>query len=123
MSRTTRERLADAALHLEAATSYADDGVFDEKTIDAICMRVSAGIEALNALSPSRRDQLFGDQWPAMWGMRKRIAHTYSRVEVAVIIATVREDLPEIRERIRAYLDTIHAGKGATAPQPHTGHE
>jgi uncharacterized protein with HEPN domain len=37
--------------------------------------------------------------------MRNRIAHTYSRVEVAVIIATVREDLPEIRARIRAYLD------------------
>ena len=106
MSRTTRERLADATLHLDAAIAYADDGAFDEKTIDAICMRISAGIEALNALSPSRRNQLFGDQWPAMWGMRNRIAHTYSRVEVPVIIATVRDDLPEIRARIRAYLDT-----------------
>lgn len=106
MSRTARERLADATLHLDAAIAYAADGAFDEKTIDAICMRVSAGIEALNALSPSRRNQLFGDQWPAMWGMRNRIAHTYSRVEVAVIIATVRDDLPEIRARIRAYLDT-----------------
>ena len=106
MSRTTHERLADAVLHLDAAIAYAAEGTFDEKTIDAICMRISAGIEALNALSPHRRDQLFGDEWPAMWGMRNRIAHTYSRVEVAVIIATVREDLPEIRSRIRAYLDT-----------------
>ena len=106
MSRTPRERLADAALHLDAAIAYAADGPFDEETIDAICMRISAGIEALNALSPSRRNQLFGDQWPAMWGMRNRIAHTYSRVEVAVIIATVRDDLPEIRARICAYLDT-----------------
>lgn len=105
MSRTTRERLADATLHLDAAIAYADDGALDEKTIDAICMRISAGIEALNALSPSRRNQLFGDQWPAMWGMRNRIAHTYSRVEVAVVIATVRDDLPEIRARIRAHLE------------------
>jgi len=106
VSRTTRERLADATLHLDAAIAYAADGTFDEKTIDAICMRISAGIEALHALSPSRRNQIFGDQWPAMWGMRNRIAHTYSRIEVAVVIATVRDDLPEIRARIRAYLDT-----------------
>jgi len=105
VSRTARERLADATLHLDAAIAYADDGVFDEKTIDAICMRISAGIEALNALSASSLDQLFGDQWSAMWGMRNRIAHTYSRVEVAVVVATVRDDLPEIRARIRAYLD------------------
>ncbi len=59
----------------------------------------------LNALSPSRRNQIFGDQWPAMWGMRNRIAHTHSRVEEDVVIVTVREDLPEIRARIRSYLD------------------
>ena len=40
-----------------------------------------------------------------MWGMRNRIAHTYARVEEAVVIATVRDDVPEIRSRIRAYLD------------------
>ena len=106
MSRTTRERLADATLHLDTAIAYAADGPFDEKTIDAICMRISAGIEALNALSPSRRDQLFGDQWSAMWGMRNRIANTHSRVEAAAVIATLREDLPRISARIRAYLAT-----------------
>lgn len=104
MSRTAQERLEDAKLHLEAALSYADEGAFDDKTVDAICMRISAGIEALHALPPSRRDRLFGDLWPAMWGMRNRIAHTYSRVEIAVIVATVREDLPEICARIRADL-------------------
>jgi uncharacterized protein with HEPN domain len=93
-------------LHLDAAIAYADDGAFDEKTIDAICMRISAGVEALSALPARSRDRLFGDQWPAMWGMRNRIAHTYSRVETAVVIATVRDDLPEIRARTRAHLDT-----------------
>ncbi len=34
MRRTTRERLADATLHLDAAIAYAADGPFDEKTID-----------------------------------------------------------------------------------------
>jgi len=104
VSRTADERLGDALRHLDAAIAYSDDGIFDEKTIDAMCMRISAGIEALHALSASRRKQLFGELWPAMWGMRNRIAHTYSRVEAAVIIATVREDLPEIRKRIHANL-------------------
>lgn len=104
MSRTARERLTDALLHLEAAIRYSDEGVVDDKTIDAICMRISAGVEALHALAPTRRDALFGDLWPAMWGIRNRIAHTYSRIEIAVIVATVREDLPEICARIRAEL-------------------
>lgn len=104
MSRTAREHLSDAALHLDAAIRYADEGVFDDKTIDAICMRISATVDALHALPTSRRDWLFGDLWPSMWGMRNRIAHTYSRVEAAVIVVTMREDLPELRSRIRAEL-------------------
>lgn len=105
MSRTAHERLADALLHLESARRYAEDGVLDEKTIDAICMRISAGVKALHALPHAQRDQLFGTWWPAMWGMRNRTAHTYARVESAVIVATVREDLSEICSRIRAELD------------------
>jgi uncharacterized protein with HEPN domain len=39
-----------------------------------------------------------------MWGMRNRIAHTYSQVEEDVVLATIREDVPGIKDRIAFYL-------------------
>ena len=49
MSRTTRERLLDAERHFQAAVRYSQElnvagsegADFDEKTVDAICMRIA----------------------------------------------------------------------------------
>lgn len=109
MSRTGRERLLDAERHFQAAVRYAQEpnvigcegAELDEKTVDAICMRIAAGVESLHALSPERREELFGNAWSRMWGMRNRISHTYSRVEPGVILATVRLDLPPLLAVIR----------------------
>lgn len=104
MRRTDRERLHDAVLHFDIASAYAKEGPLDQKSLDAICMRIAAGVDSLNSLSQELRDQLFGEEWYAMWGMRNRIAHTYARVEEEVVVATVHIDLPEIRLRIDRYL-------------------
>lgn len=109
MSRTVRERLLDAERHFQAAIQYSQEPSVaggesaepDEKTVDAICMRIAAGVESLHALEPERRAELFGDAWSTTWGMRNRIAHTYSRVEPSVIMATVRLDLPPLLAVIR----------------------
>ncbi|WNM23541.1 HepT-like ribonuclease domain-containing protein [Demequina capsici] len=76
-----------------------------ELEIDAICMRISSRLESLNRLPHEVRSELFGDSWPAMWGMRNRIAHTYTQVEPSVVIATLNMDLPEIRKQILNHLD------------------
>lgn len=68
--------------------------------LDAICMRISACIEALHGLPEPIREELFGETWHAMWGMRNRIAHTYARVERPVVLATLHDDLPAIRSAI-----------------------
>lgn len=104
MSRTDRERLGDAALYFDVAANYAATSPLDQRSIDAICMRLAAGIEALNGLPDDVRTALFGDTWRAMWGMRNRIAHTYARVEHDVVLATVRVDVPNIQARIARYL-------------------
>ena len=70
MSRSATERLGDALIHIDKAIEYA------------------------------ARDAMFGDAWPDMWGMRNRIAHTYSTVQPDVVMATVKHDLPGIRSRI-----------------------
>lgn len=105
MSRTDRERLHDALLHFDIAVEYSAEQPLDQKAIDAICMRIAAGIDALNGISLELRDDMFGESWLAMRGMRNRIAHAYALVEESVIVATVRTDLPEIRTRLEAYLE------------------
>ena len=51
MSRRTRDEiLADALEHFDLTLEYAENGdLRSQLTIDAICMRLSAGIEALTA--------------------------------------------------------------------------
>ena len=106
MSRTDRESLADALMHFDKATAYARVSALDDKTIDAVCMRISAAIDSLTGLTPTLRDDLFGDMWPATRGMRNRIAHTYSLVEASVVSATVTSDVPLICARIREHLES-----------------
>jgi hypothetical protein len=62
--------LQEALAHFEVVAEYGSGDLSDQKTIDAICMRLSAGIEALSGLSDADRDTLFGDVWTQMWGMR-----------------------------------------------------
>lgn len=54
MSRRTRrpprEVLTDALAHCAMVGRYAAGDVDDQLTIDAICMRLSAGVEALSTL-------------------------------------------------------------------------
>jgi uncharacterized protein with HEPN domain len=96
VSRSTPELLSEALVHLELASSYAGVDNMDQLVIDAICMRLSAGIEVLARLDPDTRSRLFGDNWQFMWGMRNRIAHGYLLVDSGIVHQTIETDLPDI---------------------------
>ena len=49
--------------HFEAVAEYGLGDLSDQKTIDAICMRLSAGIEVLSGPGDADREALFGDVW------------------------------------------------------------
>lgn len=100
MSRTPDEILRDALAHFETMLAYAEHDLDDQLVIDAICMRLSSGIEALATLEPNVRDRVFGTDWPLMWGMRNRIAHGYLLVDTAVVRQTLAQDIPGIVDRI-----------------------
>ena len=104
MSRTTQELLREALVHLELANQYADVDDLDQLVIDAICMRLSAGIEVLARLDSHVRSALFGDNWQFMWGMRNRIAHGYLLVDPDIVRRTIEADLPDIVRMIRQEL-------------------
>ncbi len=104
MSRTTRELLAEALIHFEMMLDYALGDTNDQLVIDAVCLRLSAGLEVLNRLEPDVRDGLFGDSWPLMWGMRNRIAHGYLLVDPVIVRRTLELDVPAIIGGIRLAL-------------------
>lgn len=101
MTRSNPEVLRDALAHLELIEHYATYDLDDQLVIDAICLRLSAAIEALANLDDATRERLFGATWPLMWGMRNRIAHGYLLVNRAIIRATIGNDVPFLIEVIR----------------------
>lgn len=105
MSRTTVEVLQDALAHFEIMQSHAEQGLEERLVIDAVCMRLSAGIETLAALDPTVREEIFGEVWPLMWGMRNRIAHGYLLVDTTIINQTLIHDVPAIMSRLRLGVD------------------
>jgi len=94
MSRTQGEILRAALAHLEVAQSYAARDPDDQVVVDAICLRLSAAVERLASLDLAVREEIFGSDWPLMWGMRNRIAHGYELVHADIIRATLSLDPP-----------------------------
>lgn len=105
--REPREVLSDALTHFEMVGHHATADLDDQLTIDAICMRLSAGIEVLAALDQISRDAIFGSAWPQMWGMRNRIAHGYLLVDTDIVRSTVERDVATIVASIEAALTDL----------------
>ena len=62
--RQPKQVLQEAMAHFEVVADYGSGDLSDQKTIDAICMPLSAGIEALSGLSDADRAALFGVSGP-----------------------------------------------------------
>lgn len=105
MSRTTNETCETRWLTSRSCKGHAKQDLDERPVIDAVCMRLSAGIEALATLDPTTREEIFGDDLPLMWGMRNRIAHGYLLVDATIIRQTLAQDIPSIVSRIRLRLD------------------
>lgn len=99
------EVLRDALAHLRKIEVYAEGDLEDQVVVDAICMRLSAGIEVLARLDQDALERLLGGAWPDMWGMRTRIAHGYLLVNTAIVRQTVQDDVPQMIVAITAALE------------------
>ncbi|WP_295700785.1 HepT-like ribonuclease domain-containing protein [Lapillicoccus sp.] len=93
-----------ALTHVDLMREDGQGRVMDQFVVDAVCMRLSAGVEVLNRLDASVRTGLFGDSWTFMWGMRNRIAHGYLLIDPAIIRRTLETDIPTIMRQIHRAL-------------------
>lgn len=92
--------LEEALSHLQFAVEYATRDLDQQIVLDATSMRLAAGIDALSRLESHTRNDLFGQEWKVMWGMRNRIAHGYLLVDSSIVRQTLAVELPDLVERI-----------------------
>ena len=106
MTRTENEILWEAFDNLELVASYSTRSKTpDQLTLDAIGMRIIAGVESLAKLPDERRDELFGDSWAQMRAMRNRLVHGYEFVDSSIVIRTALEEVPQVMSIIATVLD------------------
>jgi uncharacterized protein with HEPN domain len=104
VSHSTTELLHEALTHFDMAIVYSQSPAAGQMAVDAMCLRLAAGIETLARLDAVVREEIFGDDWPLMWGLRNRIAHGYTLVSLSIIHETLAVDVPHIVALIEAAL-------------------
>ena len=103
MTRTDNELIRDALDHLRVLHLHLERADLADQTVaDAVSLRLASAIESVSACSAEVRDRVFGNEWAVAWATRNRIAHGYAYVDLNVIRATVKHDLPRIEAALSA---------------------
>jgi uncharacterized protein with HEPN domain len=112
-----RQNLADirdsAALAIEFVGSInADDFETDEVTRDAVLYRFVVIGEAVSRISQATQARLTSLPWRLTRGMRNIVIHEYDQVQLDIVYATVRGDLPSL---------VVEIGRILSEPWPDEG--
>ncbi len=84
----------------------------DSRTQDAVIRSIEIVGEAaqqVRTADPEFAARHADIPWDLMYGMRNRIVHDYFEVDLDVVWQTLERDLPVLRRRIQALLDTPKA--------------
>lgn len=105
---TDREQLRTMLRYAGQATAWAAEAgsgwTVDDKTVAAIAMVVGQIGESARRVSDGSRARWLDLPWQRMRGMRNVLYHTYGVVDVAILAATVTDDLPDLVRRLEAIL-------------------
>lgn len=59
---------------------------------------------AKSSLSDECKKEIKNIPWQQIYGMRNRIAHEYSGIDMNIVRSTIQDDLPMLKDEIAAYL-------------------
>ena len=82
----------------------AKDFFDDKKTITACAFTVSQIGEIVKEISDETISKYNFIPWNSIKGMRNRIVHDYENVDLSVLWGTIKESLPELKEKLRDIL-------------------
>lgn len=109
MSRSTDQRLGDVLAACDAIETYVargprDDPFSDGLVLDAVRARLVEIGEAVKALDRVALAAEPAVPWRDIAGMRDLLAHRYFDASHAIIAATARHDIPELRAAVERIL-------------------
>ncbi len=84
-----------------------DDFMDDDRTEDAVIRNLEVIGEAIANISKSTKEKYTEVQWGKAIGMRDRLIHGYIHVNYDIVWETVREDLPELKEKIKHIIEDM----------------
>jgi len=84
-----------------------DEFVEDTKTQDAVTRNIEIMGEATKNLSGEIRERHKNIPWKSIAGMRDRLIHGYFGVNLDIVWAVVREDLPPLIESAGEVVDDL----------------
>lgn len=98
--------------HINSIMAYCADCP-TRQAFESDPMRVEATVFNLMQIGELAKESLGDDvkkeistvPWQQIYGLRNRIVHGYSGINMQIVWDTIREDLPVLREEITAYLE------------------
>lgn len=79
----------------------AKDFLDDKKTITACAFTVSQIGELVKEITDETIEKYTEIPWNSMRGMRNRIVHDYENVDLSVLWGTIKESLPELKDKLK----------------------
>lgn len=76
----------------------------DKKTITACAFTVSQIGELSKEISEETQNKYRDIPWKSIKGMRNKIVHDYENVDLSVLWATIKESLPELKNKLKEIL-------------------
>ena len=107
-----RDHLDDILDAAEKIHRYTADMTFeeftdDEKTDDAVLRNFEVIGEAAKNIPEEFREEHNDVPWSEMAGMRDRLIHGYSSVDLHIVWMTVLEEIPSLISQIRAVSNSL----------------
>lgn len=79
----------------------AKDFLDDKKTITACAFTVSQIGEIVKEIDEETTKKYKDIPWNSIKGMRNRIVHDYENVDLSVLWGTIKESLPELKDKLK----------------------
>lgn len=111
MNNRDKQVLEKICGHIESALKYCE-GCHSLDDFQSNSMRVEAcvfnlmqiGELAKTSLSDECKAEIKNIPWAQIYGMRNRIVHGYSGVDMNIVWSTINEDFPALKDEIGSFL-------------------
>ena len=103
--------MLSAAREVEEFTVGMDFDTFstDKKTVNAVIRSLEVMGEAAKRIPENVRERYPDVPWKRMAGMRDKLIHEYTGVDLDIVWTVIKEELPPVRQVIREAFDDLVA--------------